>query len=143
MASWVAGVTVADTGVGAIVGPVETDPIMRVAALDPLDVAGDLTQHRAAPRDLGPDHVNDLLNRCRRWKGHKLGASIPHRQTLLSTWRTWSVSIKNLPLDTYVVKSYCCLPSKPRGLEVSRSSSGVLMGDDDGPQDAASLSLTG
>jgi hypothetical protein len=29
---------------------------MRVATLDPLDVAGDFTQHRAAPRDLGPDH---------------------------------------------------------------------------------------
>ena len=56
VASWVAGIAVADTGVRAIVGAVETDAIMRVAALDPLDVAGDLTQHRAAPRDLGPDH---------------------------------------------------------------------------------------
>ena len=56
MAPWVAGIAVADTGVGAIVGAVKTDAIMRVVTLDPLDVAGDLTQHRAAPRDLGPDH---------------------------------------------------------------------------------------
>ena len=56
MAPWVAGIAVADTGVRAIVGAVETDSIVRIAALDPLDVAGDLTQHRAAPRDLGPDH---------------------------------------------------------------------------------------
>jgi hypothetical protein len=86
--------------------------------------------------------LKDLLNRCRRWKGHKLGASLPHRQTFLSTWTTLIVSIKN-PLDTRPAKSYCCLPSKPRGLEVSRSSSGVLMGDDGRPQDAACLSLTG
>ena len=56
MAPWVAGIAVADTGVRAIVSAVKTDAIMRIAALDPLDVAGDLTQHRAAPRDLGPDH---------------------------------------------------------------------------------------
>ena len=53
---WVASIAVADTGVRAIVGSVETDAIVRVATLDPFDVAGDLTQHRAAPRDLGPDH---------------------------------------------------------------------------------------
>ena len=51
-----AGIAVADTGVRAIVSAEKTDAIMRVATLDPLDVAGDLTQHRAAPRDLGPDH---------------------------------------------------------------------------------------
>lgn len=56
MAPWVAGIAVADTGVRAIVSAVETDAIMRVITLDPLDVAGDLTQHRVAPRDLGPDH---------------------------------------------------------------------------------------
>ena len=56
VAPWVAGIAVADTGVRAVVGAVEADAIMRIAALDPLDVAGDLTQHRAAPRDLGPDH---------------------------------------------------------------------------------------
>ena len=56
MAPWVAGIAVADTGVCAVVGAVETDSIVRIAALDPLDVAGDFTQHRAAPRDLGPDH---------------------------------------------------------------------------------------
>ena len=56
MAPWVAGIAVADTGVRAVVGAVEADAIMRIAALDPLNVAGDLTQHRAAPRDLGPDH---------------------------------------------------------------------------------------
>jgi len=56
VAPWVGGIAVADTGVRAFVGAVETDTIMRIAALDPLDVAGDLTQHRAAPRDLGPDH---------------------------------------------------------------------------------------
>ena len=56
VAPWVAGIAVADTGVRALVGAVEADAIMRIAALDPLDVAGDLTQHRAAPRDLGPDH---------------------------------------------------------------------------------------
>ena len=57
MASWVAGIAVADTGVGAVVGAVEAHPIIGIAHLDPLDVAGDLTQHRAAPRDLGPDHA--------------------------------------------------------------------------------------
>jgi hypothetical protein len=51
-----AGIAVADTGVGTVVGAVEADAIVRVATLDPLDVAGDLTQRRAAPRDLGPDH---------------------------------------------------------------------------------------
>jgi hypothetical protein len=56
VAPWVAGIAVADTGVGAIGCSVETHPIVRVPTLDPLDVAGDLTQHRAAPRDLGPDH---------------------------------------------------------------------------------------
>lgn len=56
MAPWVAGIAVADTGVRAVVGAVETDAIVRIATLDPLDVAGDLTQHRAAPRDVGPDH---------------------------------------------------------------------------------------
>jgi hypothetical protein len=56
MAPWVAGIAVADTGVRPIVSAEKTDTIMRVATLDPLDVAGDLTQHRAAPRDLGPDH---------------------------------------------------------------------------------------
>ena len=58
MAPWVAGIAVADTGVGAIVSAV-----MRVVTLDPLDVAGDLTQHRAAPRDLSPDHSTISLNR--------------------------------------------------------------------------------
>ena len=56
MAPWVAGIAVADTGVRAVVGAVETDSIVRIAALDPLDVAGDLTQHCAAPRDLGANH---------------------------------------------------------------------------------------
>ena len=56
MAPWVAGIAVADTGVRAVVRAVEADAIMRIAALDPLDVAGDLTHHRAARRDLGPDH---------------------------------------------------------------------------------------
>ena len=56
MAPWVGGIAVADTGVRAVVGTVETDSIVRIAALDPLDVAGDLTHHRAARRDLGPDH---------------------------------------------------------------------------------------
>ena len=56
MAPWVAGIAVADTGVRAVVGAVETNAIMRIAALDPLHVAGDLTQHRAAPRDLGAYH---------------------------------------------------------------------------------------
>ena len=56
VAPWVAGIPVADTGVCAVVGAVKADAIMRIAALDPLNVAGDLTQHRAAPRDLGPDH---------------------------------------------------------------------------------------
>jgi len=57
VAPWVAGIAVADAGVRTVVGAVEADAIMRVAALDPLDVAGDLTQHCAAPRDLGPDHA--------------------------------------------------------------------------------------
>ena len=56
MPPWVAGIAVADTGVGTVVGAVQADAIVRVATLDPLDVAGDLTQHRAAPRDLSPDH---------------------------------------------------------------------------------------
>ena len=72
MAPWVAGIAVADTGVGTVVGAVEANPIVRVAALDPLDVAGDLTQHCAAPRDLGPVHSMISWNRCRRWKGHKV-----------------------------------------------------------------------
>jgi hypothetical protein len=56
MAPWVAAIAVADTGMRAVVSAIETDSIVRIAALDPLDVAGDFTQHRAAPRDLGPDH---------------------------------------------------------------------------------------
>jgi hypothetical protein len=57
VASWVAGIAVADTRVRAIVGAIEAHAFMRMAALDPLDVAGDLTQYRLAPRDLGPDHA--------------------------------------------------------------------------------------
>ena len=57
MAPWVAGIAVADTGVRAVVGAVKTNSIVRVATLDPLDVAGDLSQHRAAPRDLGAYHA--------------------------------------------------------------------------------------
>ena len=72
VASGVAGIAVADTGVGAIIGAVEADPIMRVATFDPLDVAGDFTQHSAAPRDLGPVHSTISRNRCRRWKGTKV-----------------------------------------------------------------------
>jgi hypothetical protein len=58
-----AGIAVADTGVRAVLGAVQADAIMRIAALDPLDVAGDLTQHRAAPRDLGTDHSTISWNR--------------------------------------------------------------------------------
>jgi hypothetical protein len=56
VASWVAGIAVADTGVCTVIGAVQTDPIVRIPAFDPLDVAGDLTQYGGAPRDLGPDH---------------------------------------------------------------------------------------
>jgi hypothetical protein len=56
VAPWVAGIAVADTGVCAVVGAVETDSIVRITALDPLDIAGDFTHYRAAPRDLGPYH---------------------------------------------------------------------------------------
>ena len=56
MASGVAGIAVADTGVGAIIGAVQANPIMRIPTFDPLDVAGDFTQNRVAPRDLGPVH---------------------------------------------------------------------------------------
>jgi hypothetical protein len=56
VAPCVAGIAVADTGVGIITGAVQADPIMRVPTFDPLDVAGDFTQRRAAPRDLGPVH---------------------------------------------------------------------------------------
>ncbi len=72
MAPGVAGIAVADTGVGAIIGAVQAHSIMRIATFDPLDVAGDFTQHCAAPRDLGPVHSTISWNRCRRWKGHKL-----------------------------------------------------------------------
>lgn len=56
MAPGVAGIAVADTGVGVITGAVEAHPVMGVPTFDPLDIAGDFTQHRAAPRDLGPVH---------------------------------------------------------------------------------------
>ena len=56
MAPGVAGIAVADTGVGAIIGAVEAHPIVDVPTFDPLDIAGDFTQNRAAPRDLGPVH---------------------------------------------------------------------------------------
>jgi len=72
VASGVAGIAVADAGVAAVVGAVEAHPIVRVSTLDPLDVAGDFTQHCAAPRDLGPVHSMISWNRCRRWKGHKV-----------------------------------------------------------------------
>jgi hypothetical protein len=72
VASGVAGIAVADTGVGVITGAVEAHPVMGVSTLDPLDIASDFTQYRAAPRDLGPVHSTVLLNRCRRWKGHKV-----------------------------------------------------------------------
>jgi hypothetical protein len=56
VASGVAGVAVTDTGVGAIGGAVEAHPVMGVPTFYPLDIAGDFTQNRAAPRDLGPVH---------------------------------------------------------------------------------------
>ena len=56
MASGVAGVAVADTGVGVITGAVETHPVMDVPTFDSFDIAGDFTQNRVAPRDLGPVH---------------------------------------------------------------------------------------
>ena len=86
MASGVAGIAVADAGVGTIVGAVEAHLVVHVPTLDPLDVAGDLTQHCAAPQDLGPVQSMISWNRCRPWKGHKVWASIPHRQSFLSTW---------------------------------------------------------
>jgi hypothetical protein len=56
MASGVAGIAVADTGVGVITGAVEAHPVMDVPTFDPLDIAGDFTQNRVAPRDLGQVH---------------------------------------------------------------------------------------
>lgn len=56
MASGVAGIAIADTGVDLITGAIEAYPVMHVPTFDPLDVAGDFTQHCAAPRDLGPVH---------------------------------------------------------------------------------------
>jgi hypothetical protein len=72
VAPGVAGIAVADTGVGVIAGAVEANPVMHVPTFDPLDVAGDFTQHGAAPRDLGPVHSTISWNRCRRWKGIKV-----------------------------------------------------------------------
>jgi len=56
VASGVAGIAVADTGVGVITGAVEAHTVVNVPTFDPLDIAGDFTQNRAAPRDLGPVH---------------------------------------------------------------------------------------
>jgi hypothetical protein len=56
VAPGVAGIAVADTGVGVITGAVEAHPVMDVPTFDPLDIAGDFTQNRVAPRDLGPVH---------------------------------------------------------------------------------------
>jgi hypothetical protein len=47
---------------------------MGIATLDPFDVAGNLTQNRAATRDLGPDHSRSPAtgvgwNRCRLVEG--------------------------------------------------------------------------
>jgi hypothetical protein len=72
MAPGVAGIAVADTRVGVITGAVEAYTVMHIPTFDPLDVAGDFTQHRAAPRDLGSDHSTISWNRYRRWKGPKL-----------------------------------------------------------------------
>ncbi len=56
MPSGVAGVAVADAGMGLVAGAVQADPVVHVPTFDPLDVAGDFTQHCAAPRNLGRVH---------------------------------------------------------------------------------------
>ena len=87
--------------------------------------------------------LHDLLNRVSAVEGPQTRRYDSTSPDVLINVEDVERVDKNFPLDTCSATSYCCLPSKPRGLEVSRSSSGVLMGGADRPQDAASLSLTG
>lgn len=161
MTSGVAGIAVADAGVGAITSAVEAHPVMRRTTFDSLDVAGDFTQHATAPRDLGP--VHSTLSDTEKTgvgsvKADKLGRSIPHRQTFLSTWTAlicrekpegelrgrveaqhmresefarifFTQNRKIFAIDTTPMTSYCIVPSTLQGVEESRSPSGVLVID--------------